>query len=140
MARTTSDAVIKVLVNDYDGVTDLTTYIDTASLIVDDISICAAAKGQPLSDAKKEMIERWLSAHFYGQSDKPLIAKSTADSSATFAGKTDMYLESTLYGQTAARLDPSGCLAAIAGHPRKTANMFWAGKNPRNQIPAKDRD
>ena len=140
MARTTTLLVQGILVGDYDGSTDLTPYIDTASLFVDEVEECAINKGRPLSAAKLEMIERWLAAHFYGQSDKPLTQKSTQDASATFAGQTGMYLESTLYGQTASRLDPSGCLQAIAGNERKVASLFWAGKPPSTQTDYIDRD
>lgn len=141
MARTTTKAVEGVLAagKDYDTKIrpSLIPYIDAASSMVDDVVDCASAKGVVLSAAKKEIMERWLAAHFYAISDKPYASKSTEGASASFHGQTGMYGEATLYGQTAMRLDPSNCLAAILGG--KVAGGFWAGKNPPSQIDYKDR-
>jgi len=118
---------------------DLDPFIETASSIVDDVVECATAKGKTLTAAKLELIERWLAAHFYAVSDKPYTSRSTVDASGSFAGQTAMYFESTLYGQHAMRLDPSGCLDAIGGKERKRAGGSWLGKNPSSQIDYEDR-
>lgn len=117
----------------------LTPFIETASSMVDDLVECAAEKGITLSDTKLELIERWLSAHFYSQSDKPYTESETLDARAKYNGQTKMYLESTLYGQTAVKLDPTGCLAAIAGGEDKSAKVIWMGKRPSQQIDDADR-
>lgn len=145
MARTTSTAVIAVLLDDYgprgDGtLPDLTAFVETASAVVDDVEDCAAARDRTLGSTRLELIERWLAAHFYAVSDQPYRSKSTADASATFQGDTAMYFEATKYGQTAMRLDPSGCLAAIGGAAPARARAFWLGKPPSEQTDYEDRD
>ena len=135
MSRTTAAAVKLVLNRDYDFKhdPDLTPYIDAASSLVDDVADCAVAKGAALSDAKLELIERWLSAHFYQQSDMGFASKSTQGASASFHGRTDMGGDSTLYGQSAQALDPSGCLRALLKGAR--ASLEWLGKTTAEQIP-----
>lgn len=136
MARTDSDAVIGVLNDDYGPKADgtlpsLQAFIDTASVIVDRVVTCAAKKSITLTDSELELIERWLAAHFYSQSDKNLTSKSTEGASASFAGQTEKGFDSTLYGQTAMRIDPSNCLFTID----KTwmAKAVWLGKRPSEQ-------
>ena len=127
---------------DYDLVAnpDLTPFIDTASALVDDVAECATNKGKPLTSGRLELLERWLAAHFYQQSDQGYTQRATLRASGTFQGDTGMYLESTKYGQTARNLDSSGCLNAIANGTRKVAGGFWAGKPPSEQINYEDRD
>ena len=128
--RTTSDAVAAILAGHYDGETDLTAFIEAASSIADDVAACASSEGTSLSDVKLELIERWLSGHFYAQADPFYKSKSTGKASATF---TD-----TDYSKIAEQLDSSGCLADIlAGGP---ARIDWLGKPPSSQIDYVDRD
>lgn len=138
MARTTSAAVIELLGDDYNGTTVLTGFISTANVLVTRVAACAAAKGITLTAEELELMERWLSAHFYQQSDKGYSQRATLGASGTFGGKTDMGLNSTMYGQSAMTMDPSGCLAAIT--MRKTAGLLWLGKPPSDQIPYQNRD
>lgn len=140
MARTSTAAVEGILLADYDGESDLAPFIDTATVMVDRVAACATRKGQTLTAAELELVERWLAAHYYANSDKPYASKTTERASATFHGRTSMYLEATLYGQTAARVDPSGCLQAVAGQERKVASAFWVGKPRSEQTDYEDRD
>jgi hypothetical protein len=140
MARTSSAAVQAILAGEYDGSTSLDGYIETASAVVDDVVVCAARKALTHTAARLELIERWLAAHYYQQADPGYQAKATASASATFVGETGMYLEGTRFGQTAARLDSSGCLAAIGGQTRRTAGAIWLGRPPSEQTDYHDRD
>lgn len=144
MARTTADLVKALMApgGDYDLVSspDLSPFIDTASAIVDDVAECAINKDKALTTARLELIERWLAAHFYQQSDQGYIERATLRASGKFQGQTGMYLESTKYGQTARNLDSSGCLDAIATGTRKTAGGFWAGKPKNEQVDYEDRN
>lgn len=147
MARTTAAAVKAVLLpgKDYDteNSPDLTPFIDTASAYVDDIVTCAADQDPAvtLTDARLELIERWLAAHFYVVSDQTYASKSTEGASASFHGQTGMYIESSRYGQTAMSLDKSGCLASIGGSAgRIRVGTAWLGKAPSNQTDYVDRD
>lgn len=141
MPRTDAAAVQAILLNDYDAdeSPSLTPFIETASAVVDDVAACATAKAVTLGDTRLELIERWLAAHYYQQSDQGYASNSTEGASASFHGQTAMYLESTKYGQTAVRLDKSGCLAAIAGGERKVASGAWLGKTRAEQLDYEDR-
>lgn len=118
MAIRTNAAAVKLLLapgGDYDIETnpDINPSIETASSFVDEVAVNAVAKSIPITDARLELMERWLAAHAYKQSDKTLAAKTTDGASATYDGKTDKGFQSTLYGQMALRLDPTGTLALI---------------------------
>lgn len=142
MARTSSILVQGVLRSgpggDYDGTTDLTPYIDAASLIVSRVATCATNKGIPLTTDELEMIERWLAAHLYAMSDQPYLEKETERARGKFQGVTKMHFEATKYGQTAIDLDASRCLAAI--NSGKFVRIDWLGKRPSEQIDAVQRD
>lgn len=147
MARTSAAAVKLVLRlgsqgGDYDDANspDLTPFIDAASAMVDDAVTCASDRDITIDSTRAELIERWLAAHFYATSDKTYQSKSTEGASASFTGQTAMYLESTLYGQHAMRLDKSGCLSAAGGAERKTARAKWLGKRPSLQTDYVDMD
>lgn len=139
--RTTSSDVIALMTpgGDYDTVNlpSLTGFIATANAVVNRVATCATAKGMALSTEELELIERWLSAHYYVMSDQNYTSKTTDGASASFQGKTDMGVKASKYGQTALDLDYSGCLAAIT--TRAFASFSWLGKNPRDQIDVEDR-
>ncbi len=138
MPRTTVELVQGILGGDWDGTTDLTPYINSATVVITRVAACAVSRGVAVTTEELEIIERWLSAHFYGQSDKPYIEKRTERAMGKFAGETGMGFDSTLYGQTAMRIDPSGCLAAL--NKRQRAQVNWLGKVPSAQIPIDQRD
>lgn len=56
--------------------------------------------------------------------------KNDRMASATFQGDTKMYLESTVYGQQAMAMDPTGYLRSIGGEVMKVARVTWLGKDP----------
>lgn len=140
MARTTSSAVQAVLIGQYDSVEnyDLTPFIEVASAVVDDVYECAFDKGVTLSATRLELIERWLAAHFYKLSDKGFASSSQQGASASYDGQTGMGFDATLYGQTASRLDSSGCLENL--DKTQEASLDWLGKPPSTQIPYDQRD
>lgn len=136
--RTTKKKVEEVLTKDYDCQWSLQGFMETANNLVTSVAACAVAKGEPLSSATLELLERWVSAHYYATSDRPFQENSTSKSSAKYQGRTGMGLESTYYGQTALGLDPSGCLAAIT--KRNRLRVAWLGKPPSEQIDYSQRD
>lgn len=140
MARTTSDAVEALLLQQYDSVNSpvLTGFIETANVVVSRVDTCATSKGYTLSVTELELIERWLAAHYYAIGDPTYQSKRTGKASGTFRGNTDMGLDSTLFGQQAKTLDPSGCLNKVG----KTVAVggYWLGKPPSTQIDYVDRD
>lgn len=142
MARTNANAVKLLLGADYDcgdaqrPARNLQPYIDTANAIVSRVATCATLKSTPLSSGELELLERWLAAHYYQQSDQGYSARTTADASGTFHGQTGMGFESTKYGQSALGLDFSGCLMSIG---KKRAAAIWLGKTQSEQIDYVDR-
>lgn len=150
MIRTSPDLVKAILLNDYNGTSDLDSFIQSASVIVD--RLLAYAKRQAAEivegstgtiivpeDDDLELIERWLAAHTYCQSDKTLASKNTGGAGGSFSGQTGKGFDSTLYGQMAKRLDQTGYLnyldavatgtastASVSGRPR--AGGFWTGR------------
>jgi hypothetical protein len=142
--RTTDTAVKAILLGNYDleDTPDLTAFMDSAAILIKRVEACDS--NGVLDEEDLEIIERWLSAHFYSHADQLLQSKSTGDASASFQGRTGMGLESTQYGQTAMNLDGSGCLEKIndqmkkGGKPKPSIN--WMGKAVSQQTAYGDRD
>lgn len=118
--RTTPQAVKELMApgGDYDlrRAPSLVPAITTASVIIDDLYDAAIADGWTAAElpaARMELVERWLAAHCYQQSDKGYTSRSTQGASGSFQGQTTMGLDSTLYGQTAKAVDPTGLLSYI---------------------------
>ena len=140
MARTTPLLVQGVLAPgmDYDGTSDLTPFITAAYSTVNRVVVMAANKGFVLADSDLQLIETWLAAHYFKQSDKTYRSRSTAGASGSFDGTTNEGLDSTLYGQTAQRLDWTNCLRNL--DKVQQAGMAWLGKPPSAQIPYDQRN
>ena len=127
MARTTVGAVEGILLRDYDRKRrpNLMPFITTANVLVSKISSLAITNEITLSDEQLELIERWLSAHFYVVSDRTYAEARTEGAYAVYHGKTGLSLDFTPYGQMAKVLDTSGILAGL--DKRQSATMFWLG-------------
>lgn len=144
VARTNQAAVQELLMDDYGAKADgtfptLRPFIDTASSLVDKIVAQAPNWNMSVSTADQELIERWLAAHFYVQSDQPYAGRSTERGSGQFQGQPNgLGLENSKYGKAAMNLDYSGTLSAI--NKRAFARAQWLGKNPSDQIPIWERD
>lgn len=138
--RTTSALVIEILDRNYNtrDAPSLTPFIAAANSLVNRVRTCAREKSLALSTTELELLERWLAAHMYCQADRTYRQKSTGKASGAFDGITKDGLESTMYGQTALRIDYSGCLRQI--HTGASATVIWLGKPPSEQIDYADRD
>jgi len=126
--RTTEAAVKLVLGGNYDSAAapSLVPFIDVATDVVDAVSAYATAEGSALSGTRLELIERWLTAHYYQISDPGYSSRSTGGTSGTFHGQTGKGYDATMYGQQAKLLDTSGYLAGLdAGQP--SADCEWLG-------------
>lgn len=108
--RTTEEDVADLLTHDLDTTHVLHPFIDTANELVTDL---LSNKGY--SDRKLELIERWLSAHFYTVAKKAEIQSEHADG----AGETYVMPQGgnnfslTRYGQTAMMIETGGYLSAL---------------------------
>jgi hypothetical protein len=139
--RTNQDDVVAILGDDYDShpeegpPRDLTPYINTASIIVDQVNACEIARGYPPMDAERaELMEAWLAAYFYTKSDPVYSSRTTAKASGTFVRDKEI---PEPYKGGALDLDFYGCLSAILN--KKRARMTWLGKPPSAQIPYDER-
>lgn len=127
--RTLAASVQAILLDHYDGSSNLTAFIDSASSLVD--RVAALDSDSILGSSNLELIERWLAAHFYAHADQLMQTKSTGRAGATFQGKTAMMLNSTQYGQTAMVMDFTGELRKMnAGNV--TVGINWLGTKYKN--------
>jgi hypothetical protein len=103
----------------WDGQTDLQQFINIANPIVSRV-VRDAARYKEISITWEEQcnICTLLAAHLYIMTDRTYKSRGQGGSSASFDGNTDMYLESSLYGQGACLADPSGCLRNIGKQQR----------------------
>lgn len=136
--RTTAEAVKGILLDNYDGSSNLNEFIEAANELTTEVSTCASTRNVTMRAALLVKIETFLAAHFYGHGDQFYQQKQTEKASATFQGKTETGLKSTQYGQSAISMDISGCLAAFDKGSRAT--MTWGGKAPSDQTPYRDRN
>lgn len=109
--RTTATAVKKLVETDSAIIAadaDMDPFIEAANSIVTDVCV-------PLGygDTKLELIERWLSAHFYAIRDPRARSESVEGISQSVEGATGLHLNHTRYGQQAMLLDYLGGLAGL---------------------------
>ena len=111
MARTTATEVKQILDTDLaDPIVDA--YIVGANALVTEV----IGNNTSLSDTLKEEIERWLTAHMIAATrERQLVSGEAGGAKAVYMGKTEMGLNSTLYGQQVMVLDASGSFAALGG-------------------------
>jgi len=109
----------------------LTPFIAAANILVDQLAAVDAANEACLAATELTQIEVWIAAHFYAVRDPQLKTKKTGDASGTFRGSDDMFLSSTLHGQTAMLLDKTNWLAKRDKEAKeglsKTATVNWGG-------------
>lgn len=135
MARTTASDVEAILLDHYDGSSDLAPFIATATALVD--YVASKDTDSVLSAALLERIEAFLSAHFYGHADQFKQEEGRGKTSAMYQGKTNMGLRSTQYGQTALDLDLTGTLTTLG---KKKLKVHWLGKTEDNWNDYEDRN
>lgn len=92
-----------------------------------------------VDDETAEVLEVDLAAHFYQVMDRGYSSRSTDGASGSFDGKTEMYLDATLYGQTAKMLDPTGLLNDMNNEAKASIRVVdvggvWLG-TPASQQP-----
>ncbi len=143
--RTSQVAVQDILLDNYDSVTcpSLVPFYTAASAVIDRVSTCATERGQTLSSAVLELLERWLAAHFYVAADPLYSKKKTENASGEFQGRNygnvdNIALESTDYGRRALMLDFTGCLASLGASAFPQA--ICLGKAPSVQTDYINRD
>jgi len=127
MARTTYSAVALIIEVDANISTDLAPFIEVANALVTDV-----CNTTDYTAAKLELIERWLSAHFYAMRDPLAENEKAGEVGQKFFGKVDLGLQHTRYGQMVLILDTDGDLAALnnratKGRAKVTLSASWLG-------------
>jgi hypothetical protein len=120
MSRTTSSLVAGII--EVDSAIDLTPFITAAGSLVD-----VVAEESSLTSTQLELVERWLSAHFYAIRDPRAVSEKAGPVAASFQSAVALNLASSHYGQMAMTLDTSGVLAGLSGGNRKTVSLHWLG-------------
>jgi hypothetical protein len=110
MARTTPELVRGIIETDDVSIPDLTPFIDTANALVTEL--CAPVT--TYDSTRLELIERWLSAHFYAVRDMRKISEAVGVVNEWYQFKLGLNLACTMYGQQAMLVDTSGKLAAMS--------------------------
>jgi len=124
--RTTSDAV-SAIIRVKTGAS-LTPFIEAANALVTEL----CAEVTTYNDARLELIERWLSAHFYAIYDPRRESDKAGVVSKKIQSRVDLGFDVTHYGQMAMRLDTNGELAALNeqiknGSRYVPASVSWLG-------------
>lgn len=131
----TTPALVEGIIDVQAG-TDLTPFIATANMLV--TAICTypnSTTPNPYTDgfagSQMELIERWLSAHFYAIFDAQLTTAKAGTAGVGFQYKIDYGLKLTMWGQTAIMLDYLGGLAAWDNTAQIKriikVGIFWMG-------------
>ena len=125
MARTTPEQVGLIVELDED--IDITSPITMANELVTEV-----CSGKGYTDARMELIERWLAAHFYVIRD-PRASSESAGVSQSYANPSvGMMIHGTKEGQQALLLDTAGGLASLSkgmeAGAAKRVGVTWVGK------------
>ena len=105
--RTTAVAINLII--EIDANISLTPFIEAANALVTE-----CCSGSSTYDATRlELIERWLSAHFYTVRDMRAESEKAGSVAEKKQSKVDLGFNTSHYGQMAMRLDTEGGLAAL---------------------------
>ena len=131
MARTTQSAVEEIIENSTSF--DLTPFIEAANHIITKVCTSTSYDATDL-----EIIERWLSAHFFAIYEARPTEERAGSVSARYQSKVDLGFDVTHYGQMAMRLAYEGELAVLNEQSKKggkiIAGLTWGGTEDINNV------
>lgn len=132
MPRTTAELVATV-VSELNPDVDLDAFILSANELVTEV--CSDAG---YTDARLELIERWLAGHFYRIYDPALESEMAEMVGGKYFGKVGLQLLQTREGQQALLLDTAGGLAKLSkdtaeGTRNATFGVHYVGKTPETR-------
>jgi len=107
--RTTPDVVIKLL-EEYDPAMDMMQCIEAGNSVT--TQQCVNSLTYTYTDILLELIERYLSAHFYEINIARQKFRAAGKVQDSMESKVDLHLNLTRYGQMAMVIDGAGNLAA----------------------------
>jgi len=129
MARTTAILVGGII--EVDSAIPLDPFIEVANVLV---TQCCSTVGYTAT--KLELIERWLSAHFYTVRDMRAEAEKAGSVSEKKQSKVDLGFSTSHYGQQAMLIDYKGGLAALNKRAKEGSIgaivATWLGKENPN--------
>ena len=124
MARTTQSAVEEIIENATSF--SLTPFIEAANHIITKVCTSTSYDATDL-----ELIERWLSAHFFAIYEARPTEERAGSVSAVYQSKVDLGFDVTHYGQMAMRLAYEGELANLNEQSKKGGKIIvgatWGG-------------
>ena len=126
MARTTEDRVALLIQYDRTFITDLTPFIDDASLIIDNVVAIAPVPAANLL----ELVERYLAAHLVMVTSGQVSMEKVRSLQVQYGTLLDKGFAITHWGTTAMMLDTTGRLAAFNTRLMEGGigkQFFWAG-------------
>lgn len=133
MAYTNSTAVKAIIAVGTSD--DLSPFIETANALVTELCLPVTT----YDTTRLELIERWLSAHFYAILKPRRDSEKAGPVSQKLRSKVDLNLSLTHYGQQAMLLDTAGGLSRLNNASkegkRKTATIGWLGIADPNDYP-----
>lgn len=121
--RTTEELVAGLI--EVDSGISLQPFMLAASLLVDHIP---PSKLPIIPVDTYEVIERWLTAHFYCMRQPRREIERAGDVMARYETKIDYFLKLSKYGQMALMLDTTGTLLGINSGKRKPG-VTWLGED-----------
>lgn len=107
-------------------------FIEAATMLIDRVVATALDEDDlPYYTAPQlEIIERWLSAHFYAVRDPRAVTEGAGSVIARYESHVELNLNNTRYGQQAMLLDSAGGLAALNNDMKKGKRkvaLHWGG-------------
>lgn len=101
MSRNTPTELQEIFDTDLSS-SSLQAHLDAASALVDDLNISDSSRAK--------LVEKYLAAHIASTQDQRVASTSRETASVNYQGETGNGLSSTIYGQQAITLDPTGSL------------------------------
>lgn len=128
MGRTDSTAVEGII--EVDASISLDPFIEVANSLV--TKCCGDVTDYTAADL--ELIERWLSAHFYTVRDMRAEMEKAGAVSEKKQSKVDLGFDTSHYGQTAMRIDTAGGLGQLNERIKNGRSagfsINWLGTDP----------
>ncbi len=109
MAVRVTDQEVKEIMNT--NITDTAPFIIGANSMINNQLSAEITAGSVSATTLKEM-ERWLSAHFASAMDQQPIEEAVGEAKVKYQGYFSKGLSSSVYGQRAMDLDPTGRLGS----------------------------
>ena len=133
MARTTRAQVGQIIKLDPEIIPDdaaMEPFITIANELVTERCTGDAGPTTAYNDERLELIERWLTAHFYTHRDPRATGEKAGSVGVTFQSKVGLGFDTSHYGQAAMRFDTNGSLAKLNNDMKKgksVASLTWLG-------------